>query len=266
MADAAGDSAGAGAIDPARADSAGQPWAGRHFEPNPAADDDGSAPPELIAAITAFRESTAGEADVVAAFRTSRLLIPLVAEAGDVGVSPHGFAVDKTQELSIVTVEGPDGRAVLPVFSSVDAMRHWNAEARPVPAAGPRVALAATGEGTELVVLDPTSDTEFTLRRPALWAIGQDLPWMPSYLDPVVLAAFLEAAEPEPAVRAVSLAPGDPTARLAGPELVVQLALEPGLDRGALDALMARLQERWASTRVIVGRVDSMRGSVVRAQ
>jgi hypothetical protein len=260
MADAAGES-----VDPAVADSAGQPWAGRHFEPNPAADDDGSAPPDLIAAITAFRESTAGEADVVAAFRTSRLLIPLVAEAGDVGVSPHGFAVDKTQELSIVTVEGPDGRAVLPVFSSVDAMRRWNAEARPVPAAGPRVALAAAGEGTELVVLDPTSDTEFTLRRPALWAIGQDLPWMPSYLDPVVLAAFVDAAEPEPAVRAVTLAPGDPTARLAGPELVVQLALEPGLERSDLDALMARLQERWASTSVIVGRVDSMRVTVVRA-
>ena len=265
MADAAGDSTAADAVDPARADSAGQPWAGRHFEPNPSADDDGSAPPELIAAIEAFRQGVGGEAEVVAAFRTSRLLIPLVAEAGDVGVSPHGLAVDKTQELSIVTVEGPDGRAVLPVFTSVDAMRRWNAEARPVPAAGPRVALAATGEGTELVVLDPTSETEFTLRRPALWAIGQDLPWTPSYLDPVVLAAFLDAAEPEPAVRAVSLAPGDPTARLAGPELVVQLALEPGLERSDLDALMARLQDRWAATSVIVGRVDSLRVSVVRA-
>ncbi len=251
--------------DPALEDSAGQPWAGRHFEPNASADDDGSAPPELIAALARFHSGEAGEADVVAAFRSSRLLIPLVAEAGDEGMSPHGLRVDKTQELSIVTVEGPDGRPVLPVFSSVAAMAQWNPAARPVPAVGTRVALAATGEGTEVVVLDPTSETEFVLRRPALWAIGQGLHWTPSYLDPVVRTAFEDAAAPEPAVVRVTLAPGDPAGQLAGPELVVQLALAPGLERTELDALLARLHGRWAETSVIVGRVDSMRVSVVRA-
>lgn len=260
MEHAAGD-----AIDPALADSAGQPWAGRTFEPNASADDDGSAPPALIAALEGFRSGELGEAEVVTAFRASRLLIPLVAEAGDEGLSPHGFRVDKTQELSIVTVAGPDGRAVLPVFSSVAAMTAWNPTARPVPAAGPRVALAATSEGTELVVLDPTSDTEFAIRRPALWAIGQELPWMPSYGDRVVAEAFAASVAEEPSVQTVTLAPGDPTARLLGPELVVQLALRPGLERAELDALVARLQDRWAAASVIVGRVDSMRVSVVRA-
>src|SRR5690606_14137168 len=97
---------------------------------------------------------------VVDAFRNARLLIPLVAEAGDEGVNDRGVRVDKTQELSIVTVGGPDGRAVLPVFSSVATMAAWNDAARPVPADGRRVALAAASEGTDLVVIDPTSRTE----------------------------------------------------------------------------------------------------------
>ena len=58
---------------------------------------------------------------MVAALHGARLLVPLVAVRGDEGVGAHGQLVDKTQELSIVTVAGPDGRAVLPAFTSVDA-------------------------------------------------------------------------------------------------------------------------------------------------
>ena len=60
-------------------DSAGQPWSGRHFEANTNADDDGSAPEHLIEAIRRFRARELGEAEVLDALRTSRLLIPLVA-------------------------------------------------------------------------------------------------------------------------------------------------------------------------------------------
>ena len=80
--------------------------------------------------------------------RTCRFLIPLVAVAGETGLTDDGHVVDKTQELSIITVAGPDGRAVLPVFSSVDTMRHWRPDARPVPADAVRVALAAAATGT----------------------------------------------------------------------------------------------------------------------
>jgi len=191
--------------------------------------------------------------------RESRLLIPLVAELGESGTNDHGVLVDKSQELSIVTVAGPDGRTVLPAFTSVDSMREWNPLARPVPAAAPRVALAAASEGTDLVVLDPTTDTEFVLRRPAVWALAQALPWTPSYLDPEVLQAFVDAASPEPTVRTVSLAAGDPSARLVGPELVVQLSLADGLDRAALDAVIARMQRRWSESEIIAARVDSLK-------
>jgi SseB protein N-terminal domain len=234
------------------------PWAGRSFGHSTGSDDDGSAPEHLVDAIRRFRAGEAGEADVVDALREARLLIPLVAVAGELGTNDHGHAVDKSQELSIVTVMGPDGRSVLPAFTSVASMSAWNPKARPVPATASRVALAAASENTDLVVLDPTNVTEFAVRRPALWALAQSTSWLPSYLDTEVLSAFMDAAEPEPAVAAVQLAPGDPGARLAGPELIVQLSLEPGLDQQALDDVVARLQQRWAANDLIAARVDSL--------
>lgn len=240
------------------ADSAGVPWEGRHFEQGPSSDDDGSAPEVLVQALARFRAGDGGEQSVVVAISGSRLLIPLVAALGESGIGEHGRTVDKSAELSIVTVAGPDGRDVLPVFSSVVAMQRWNPRARPVPADAVRVALAAAGEQTDVVVLDPTSATEFVVRRPALWAIARSLPWIPSYLDPEVLDEFMASARPEPSVAKVELAPGDPDARFAGPELIVSLSLAPGLDQHGLDALLARLQERWASSELIAARVDSL--------
>jgi hypothetical protein len=246
-------------------DSAGTPWEGRSFDTGENSSDDGSAPPKLLEAIKRFRSRELGEAEVVAEVRVSRLLIPLVAHAGQTGVAPSGHVVDKTQELSIITVAGPDGRSVLPAFTSVEAMTHWNPTARPIRADGVRVALAAASEGTDLVVLDATSPTEFAIRRPALWALAQAKRWKPSYLDDEVLAEFMEAADGEDAIVAIQLAPGDPDARLAGPELLVQLSLVDGLDEIGLAELLGRLQERWSVSELIAERVDSMTVKLARA-
>ncbi len=240
-------------------DSAGVPWEGRRFEHAAASDDDGTAPPGFLAAVARFRAGECGPDAVVDVLRTTRLLVPLVARLGESGVGEHGLAVDKSAELAIVTVAGPDGRSVLPAFSSVDAMRDWNPRARPVPADAVRVALAAASEQTDLVVIDPTSPaTEFALRRPAVWAIGRSVGWVPSYSDAEVAAAFAASVADEPAVASLALAAGDPDARLTGPELRVDLALVAGLDRPRLDALLGRLQERWAEDAVIAERVDSL--------
>ncbi len=245
-------------------DSAGIPWEGRSFDHGPSSDDDGSAPPKLLEALKRFRAHDLGEAEVVDEVRRSRLLIPLLAHAGETGLAPGGHVVDKTQELAIITVEGPDGRTVLPAFTSVTAMSEWNQSARPVPADGVRVALAAASEGTDVVVIDATTDTEFAIRRPALWALAQEKPWLPSYADEEVLSAFMVAADGEDAILAIQLAPGDPDARLAGPELIVQLSLADGLDQLHLAALVDRLQKRWAASDTIATRVDSMTLRLVR--
>lgn len=260
------------------ADSAGVPWQGRSFGEHPPSADDGSAPPQLTAALERFRAGGCSTLDVIEAIRVSRLLIPLVAElvvaehpdaehldAEHLGAGHRGRNGDKSADLGIVTVAAPDGRRVLPVFSSVDAMTVWNPDARPVPSDAVRVGLAAASEGTELVVLDPGSVSEFVIRRPAVWALAQSLPWVPSFLDDEVLAAILAAAAPEASVAAVLLDAGDPSARLAGPELDVAVAIHPGLARAELEAVLRRLSDRIAADEVIAARVDSLAIRVIDA-
>lgn len=244
-------------------DSAGQPWAGRSFTENPHSDDSGEADPVLLGALTAFHEGRASQADVVDALRSARLLIPLLAELGDEGLNTAdpadaGKRIDKSQELSIVTVAGPDGRTVLPVFSSVAAMGRWNSTARPVPADGIRVALAAASEQTDVVVLDAASETQFVVRRPALWAMAKQEPWVPAAESADVAVEFERSAEGEPVVVNVAIEAGDPQAVLAGPELIVRLTLQPGLDATALQELLARLANRWAESELIAASVDSL--------
>jgi len=241
-----------------RHDSAGQPWEGRRFSPTAFGDDDGSAPPAVLATLVAHRDAGGGPEAVLEALRGARLMVPLVAHLGESGENEHGLTVDKTQELSIVTVTGPDGRTVLPAFTSVAALAQWRAEARPIPTEASRVALAAASEGTELVVLDPGSDTEFVLRRSAIRALAESSPWLPAHRDPDVLEAITRSSAAEPAIASVSLHDGDPRHRLQGPELVVELALIPGLTREQLDDVTGRLSAAWALESVIAERVDSL--------
>ncbi|BDI22229.1 SseB family protein [Herbiconiux sp. L3-i23] len=244
------------------ADSAGQPWAGRHFETTPFADDDGSAPERLIEAIRRFRSHEVREAEVIDALRGTRLLVPMLAMLGEAAPGPHGALVDKSADLAIVTVATRDGRRVLPAFSSVGAMTAWNPKARPVPVEAERVALAAASEGTDLVILDPVSDTEFGLRRSMLESLATGAAWRGCWSDPDVVGAFASSGFGEDAVQSVELLPGDPDARLQSPELRVRLTLAPGLDRAGLDAVLARLGQRWAADPVIAARVDSLAVSV----
>jgi len=239
-------------------DSAGVPWAGRSFPEHAQSDDDGSPDPRLVAAVAAFRARELELPALVAVLHHVRLLVPLIAVRGDEGVGAHGQLVDKTQELSIVTVEGPDGRAVLPAFSGVEAMRRWNPEARPIPIQAPRVAIAAASENTELIAVDPASDAGFVLRRPAFRALATGEDWTPSYADTEVLRVLRAAVESETAVSGLDVVAGDPEARLSGPELQIRLAVAPGLGETELESLVARVAERWATESIIAERVDSL--------
>lgn len=239
-------------------DSAGVPWEGRSFHENPGAGDDGSAPERLIEAIRRFRAREVGAGDVVEALRGERLLLPLIASAGDTGIGAYGQVVDKTQELALVTVAGPDGRTVLPAFTSVDTMRAWNPDARPIPIESARVALALAAEGTQLLVLDPGSASEFVVRHPAFASLATRERWIPPYGDEAVLDAFIASAREERSVRAVQIVAGDPEARLRGSEVKVLLAVDPDLEKADLDALLARLGDRWIVDPLIAARVDSV--------
>ena len=251
-------------------DSAGQPWAGREFEPNMHADDDGSADPVVVSAIQLFRsyepmapQRAAAQSAVVGAIARARLLIPLVAEAGDVGVSPTGLVVDKTQELSIVTVAGPGGEKVMPAFTSVAAMREWRADARPVPVEARRAALAAVAEDIAWIVIDPKSSTEFVLRRPAVRAIAAGEAWRPNHADEELHSIFEASVAADPYVRAIRMVPGDPDARGFGEDLILQIVLVPGLDQSDVMSSLQALSSTWAQERIFSERIDSMKIQVI---
>jgi hypothetical protein len=254
------------------ADSAGQPWEGRAFEENPFANDDGTASQPLIAALAEFRALALNDesrpwaqVNVVDAIRVSRLLIPLLAEAGDVGVNAAGLVVDKTQELAIVTVEGPGGQRVLPVFSSVAAMQTWNKDARPVPADARRVALATVADGADWIVLDPTSETEFVLRRPIVEAIAKGQPWVPNAVDPMLRNILDASTVDEPFVKGIRLVAGDPDARGFDEDLVLQLVLQPSLQESEVMRVLNSLSEKWAHETIFSERIDSMKIEIIPA-
>ena len=256
------------------ADSAGQPFAGRSFEPHPFQGDTGEADPALHEALTSFaeiRQDSEGDTErafsrLIDALRGARLLVPLIAEAGDHGLTESGAVVEKTQELSIVHVEGPDGRAVAPLFSSVETMGRWNPEARPVPVEAARAALATAAEGLGLMVLDPGSPHVVTLRRGALESIATGNPYRSPLSDPDVRAALEEGTRPYGSdVVALDIRSGDPTRTLAGPEVTVALTLVPGLAAETLSRMLEGISEAWTNHPALGTRVDGLAITVVSA-
>ena len=243
-----------------RADSAGRSFDGRSFSAAPSAwaDDDGTAPLPYTAALHAFRSGESTVEAVVDVLRAVRLLVPLLAGLEEAGVSPEGRTVEKKAELALVTVAGPDGRRVLPAFSSASAMSAWNPAARPVPAPARQVALGAAADGTELVVIDPASPDRFALRRSALEALARDLPWTAPWTDPDVGRAVRAAVRAEPDVTTARLSAGDPAADLTAPEVLVTVVLHETLDAQQVGELLARVQRRWTEDPVVRERIDSM--------
>lgn len=233
-------------------DPAGGPLPSRPFPaaPSPFAGDDGTAPPAFLAAHAAFAAGRSGPEEVVAVLQDIRLLVPLLPEPGATG--------EHAAELALVTVAGPDGRRVLPAFSSTVALAAWNPSARPVPAPARQVALGAAADGTELVIVDPGSTTCFGLRRSALEALARGAAWSPPWLDPVVCAALAAPARAEPAVVDVTIGTDDPGSLLEGAEVGVTLVVRPVLDRDGVAALLDRVRSAWLADAAVTSRVDSL--------
>ena len=239
-------------------DSAGVPWEGRELEENRFAGDDGSAPKEFLTAISGFRSGALGQADVVDALRVSRLLVPLLAKLGESEIGANGLKVDKSAELSIVTVKAPDDQDALVVFSSVAAMQRWNPSARPVPTDAIRVCLAAASQLSTRVVIDPGSETEFVIRRPAIARMAQSLAWQPAELNTSVREVIERSVESESQVVDFELRSADPEAKLAGAELEVALKLVNGVSPADVRQLLERVSKYWAESEAFALAVDSV--------
>jgi hypothetical protein len=261
-------------------DSAGRPWSGRDLSGpgNPLHnfnDDDGGADQGYLQAIAALAEGTGGEAQVLQALASARVFVPIVAQLGEEAAGSNGLTADKQADMALVTLQAPDGRRALPVFTCTAALEAWHAEARPVAVYAARAALSAVAENAQLLVVDPGSEVTFVVRRPGVWALAQQREWVPSYADPSLADVVADAVGGEPDLLRTTLAAGSGIAsRTAsgqvvagggpGPELRLILAARDGLGETELKALAARLQGRLGASKDFAERVDSLEISFVR--
>ncbi|MFV0426735.1 MAG: SseB family protein [Beutenbergiaceae bacterium] len=216
------------------------------------ADDDGSAPAHLAAALGVADPGERVEA-VVRALATERVLVPVVAGLDQMqqGKDPDEIVGEKVAHAAMVTVALPDGRAALPVFSSMAALTGWRADARPVPTHGRRAALAAAGEGDGVLVLDP-GGASVLVPRPAARALALGQPWLPAVRNPAVARAVERAVAGQPQVLGVALTSGEAT------EILIEMTLAAGLDQAQVGGIVRAVGERLSRDQVVAESVDSL--------
>lgn len=225
--------------------------------------DDGSADPELVRLLEGLRAGTTPLRDVVQRLAGTRVLVPVLAEtelSDTVSRGDEELTVDKEASAGVVALESPDGRRALPVFTSVASMQAWRADARPVPAEAQRAALSAVDEQWSLLVVDPAGPVTVQIPRPAVWAMAQGIEWRPALVptedglevDAEIARVIADAAAPVQHVVRAHAEPG----RQA--EVAVVLAIDPGLDRAGLDAVLGQVNARLAAAKQVADRVDSL--------
>lgn len=238
---------------------------GRSIQPTSQfAGDDGSADADLTRLLALHSTGAVPLVDVVTRLAATRVLVPVLAElaVGEEVTGPQGQAlhVDKEASSGVVALQAPDGRKALPVFTSVAAMAAWRPDARPVPVEATRAALSAVNENWSLLVVDPAGPVTVQVPRPAVWALAQGELWRPALeatqdglrVEREVAEAVTVAAAPVQHVVSAHAEPG----RKA--EVAVVLALDPGLDRAGLDAVLGQVNARLGASDVISRRVDAL--------
>lgn len=264
-----------------KTDTGGQPWEGRnlaegtsHTHQYPG--DQGTTDPALQQVFDAFVAGEVDEAAVVDALRNVRIFAPVVAQLSQAEITEAGLVSDKESDMALVSIQAPDGRKALPIFTAVDALTGWHDLARPVAADMRKTALSAVEDENQLIVINPGQNLTFVLRRPAFWAIAKGQEWVPSYRNPQVAQALQDIAAPIPSVTAVEAAPGQGVySRTAdgtvlaggghGPELKITLRLAPGLTQDQLNHTVQTFQQGLAINPVISELVDSVKISLAAA-
>ncbi len=134
--------------------------------------DDGSVAPGVTAALTAYDGGEATYAETLAVLQQARLLVPVVAVAGEVEVDEQGLAHDKTSDMATVLLTGRDGRNALLAFTGLEPLRAWDPQARPVPVGTALAARSAAQDGAEALVIDVAGPTRFVIEGDDLTAVA----------------------------------------------------------------------------------------------
>ncbi|WP_119729792.1 SseB family protein [Thermomonospora amylolytica] len=202
-------------------------------------DDDGSAHPGLRDALAAYEAGRAGEHAVLAQLPAARLLVPVVAiltEEED--VAPGELRREKSSDMATPTLIGADGRRGFLGFTSLETLRRWRPDARPVPVAAADACRAALEEGADALVVDVAGPVPFAVDGLRLHLLAEGRPVPPPHEDPDVLAAVDAAFGGEAGIRGVRVGPGESA------ELSIRCGIVPGHDeRATIQRVSDRLAE-----------------------
>ncbi|RKN38218.1 SseB family protein [Streptomyces hoynatensis] len=212
--------------------------------PQPAfAGDDGSADPTLRRALGDWARDPGTEPALLAALARARLLVPVVAVLGEAETGEDGLRREKSSDMAVLTLQLPDGRRALPVFTAVATLAAWRADARPVAVTTRQALQAAVQENAGALVIDVAGPVSYELSGAALRAVATG--GAPA-ADPEVAAAVRTALAAEPAVRTGHLVPGG---RADG---VLALVLDEGAPAAET---VGRLARALAADEVLRGRL-----------
>jgi SseB protein N-terminal domain len=156
--------------------------------------------------------------------------------AGDRPAAGPGRASggDRGSEMSLPTLIGRDGRPAIPVFTCVDAVARWDAQARPVPALAGLVWRAAV-EGSCAVVVDVAGPVPLAIDGARLAALAGGRPVPPPHQDPDVLAAVQAAAAGQPVIAGLRVTGDDRDPAADGRSGLPAAAVDGAGDNGAGD-------------------------------
>lgn len=126
-------------------------------------DDNGSADLAALRLLVQFSQSQSGisRQQLVSALKPIRVLVPVMANVDEVN---EETGADKSSHMSSVIFKSADGRTGLPVFTGVDTLTQWDAQARPVPRFLSDVARSAIEEKFDAVLIDMASEHRFALQ------------------------------------------------------------------------------------------------------
>ncbi|WP_017571985.1 SseB family protein [Nocardiopsis halotolerans] len=172
-------------------------------------DDDGSVDPEVEARLREHAEGRAGDRQVLAALSGSRVLIPVVAVATETEEGVGGLTKDKNSEVAVPVMTGRDGRRGMLAFTSVDAVRRWRPDARPVPFTIGDACRAALDEDADALVIDVSGPLPYTVQGRFLSMLAKDGVVPEPKDDPQVLALVYGVTHTEFGIERVRIHPSE---------------------------------------------------------
>ncbi|WP_285731061.1 SseB family protein [Nocardiopsis sp. ATB16-24] len=218
-------------------------------------DDDGSVDPEVEARLREHASGRGGDRRVLEALSRSRVLIPVVAVATETEEGVGGLTKDKNSEVAVPIMTGRDGRRGMLAFTSVDAVRRWRPDARPVPFTTKDACQAAVEEEADALVIDVAGPVPYTVQGRFLTMLAETGTVPEPKDDPQVLALVYRVTHTEFGIERVRIHPSERA------EIGIRLELEERDDE-TLRRVAGRLSEELSG--VLPGGIEL--SAVVRAR